>query len=170
MPLCPLVAVMDHATIFRSTRLNGRATSPEDAALYTALFDAATAQARLAADLADWQAHGLAPWVLFHAEHAVGVAGFRHGDTDEGLELRFDFLPDVAGQGLASEFVQAALDHAMLVQGQDRVFARVSDDNPASMRVLAKAGFTADPTMASGGQMCLALRPKVVARRPDPEA
>ena len=167
MSLCALVAGMDNKTIFRSTRLNGRAATHADAALYAALFDPATAQARLAADLADWAQHQLAPWVLFHAEHAVGVAGFRRAGTDAALELRFDFLPDTAGQGLASEFVQAALDHATLVPGQDQFFAIVQDDNPASIRVLEKAGFTAAP---DGQRMQLDLRPRAGARQSDPTA
>ena len=109
----------------------------------------------------------LPPWVLFHAEHAVGIAGFRRAAEGEALELRFDFLPEAAGQGLASEFVQAALDHATLVPGQDRFFAIVGDDNPASIRVLEKAGFHAAP---DGQRMQLDLRPRAGARRSDPTA
>lgn len=167
MSLCALVVGMDNKTIFRSTRLNGRAATQNDAGLYAALFDHATAAARLAEDLADWERDQLAPWVLFHAEHAVGIAGFRRAAGGEALELRFDFLPEAAGQGLASEFVQAALDHATLVPGQDRFFAIVGDDNPASIRVLEKAGFHAAP---DGQRMQLDLRPRAGARRSDPTA
>lgn len=161
---------MDTKTLFRSTRLNGRAATADDAPLYAALFDPATAATRLAADLADWQNHRLAPWVLFHAEHGVGVAGFRRTAAQEGLELRFDFLPDVAGQGLASEFVQAALDHATLVPGQNRFFAIVEADNPASIRVLEKAGFIPDPTAVGAQRMLLDLSPRAGVGRPPPTA
>jgi RimJ/RimL family protein N-acetyltransferase len=74
----------------------------------------------------------------------VGVAGFRIGFGDEGLELSFHVLPEASGQGLASEFVQAALDHGTGVLREDRFFAFVGQDNAASMRILEKAGFARD--------------------------
>ena len=67
---------------------------------------------RLIIDIQDWARHQVAPWVLYHAGHPVGVAGFRIGFGEDGLELSFHFLPEVAGQGLASEFCRRALDHA----------------------------------------------------------
>lgn len=131
--------------MFRSPRLNGRAPSLDDGALYRSLFGGDAGAARLAADLQDWERHQVSPWVLWHADHPVGVAGFRIGFGDTGLELSFHFLPEVAGQGLASEFVQLALDHATTVFREDRFFAMVEPDNTASIRVLDKAGFVADP-------------------------
>lgn len=132
---------MDAQTLFRTTRLSGRAPYPGATALYGALFGPDRGPARLSADLQDWSRHQVAPWVLFHAGHPVGVAGFRIGFGETGLELSFHFLPDVAGQGLASEFVQAALDHAETALREDRFFAFVGNDNAASIRILEKAGF-----------------------------
>lgn len=74
----------------------------------------------------------------------MGVGGFRIGFGSVGLELSFHFIPDVWGQGLASEFVQAALDHAASVLREDTFFALVEDENTPSIRVLEKAGFTQD--------------------------
>lgn len=146
--------------LFRSPRLNGRAPCPGDGALYRALFGMDAGAARLAADLQDWDRHQVSPWVLLHADHPVGVAGFRIGFGDRGLELSFHFLPEVAGQGLASEFVQMALDHAMAVLREDRFFAMVEPDNTASIRVLEKAGFLADPPAEGKIRMWLALNPE----------
>lgn len=128
-------------TLFRTARLSGRAPYAGAAAIYDAVFGPDRGPARLSADLQDWSRHRVAPWVLFHAGHPVGVAGFRIGFGENGLELSFHFLPDVAGQGLASEFVQAALDHAETTLREDRFFAFVGQDNAASIRVLEKAGF-----------------------------
>jgi RimJ/RimL family protein N-acetyltransferase len=158
---------MDANIVFRSTRLNGRAPRLGDRALYILLFGTIPGEARLTADLQDWDRYQVSPWVLFHADHPVGVAGFRIGFGDEGLELSFHFLPEVAGQGLASEFVQAALDHATTVLLEDRFFACVEPDNLASIRVLEKAGFVADPSARGHAQMRLGLKPRLAANRAD---
>lgn len=148
--------------LFRSARLSGYAPDPRAAPLYAALFGAAHGSDRLAADLLDWSRHAVAPWTLFHAGREVGVAGFRIGFGTEGLDLSFHFLPDVAGQGLASEFVQAALDHATTTLREDRFQAEVAPDNAISIRVLEKAGFRPEPGGGSPIRMTLTLG------RPDP--
>ncbi|NKX43892.1 GNAT family N-acetyltransferase [Roseicyclus persicicus] len=108
----------------------------------------------------DWTLHAVAPWVLTHAGHEVGVAGFRIGFGDEGLDLSFHFLPELAGQGLASEFVQAALDHAVDVLREDHFFALVAADNAASIRILEKAGFVRNGTVKGEILMRLKMRPR----------
>lgn len=129
---------------FRSARLSGRAPEAADTPLYGALFGPDKGPARLGMDVQDWARHRVAPWVLLHAGHPVGVAGFRIGFGDEGLELSFHFLAELSGQGLASEFVQAALDHGLGVLRETRFFAFVGQDNLASVRILEKAGFALD--------------------------
>jgi RimJ/RimL family protein N-acetyltransferase len=133
---------MDMGNAFRSGRLTGRAPDAGAATLYRSLFGPDRGSARLAADMQDWARHAVGPWVLVHAGHPVGVAGFRIGFGGDGLELSFHFLPDVAGQWLASEFVQAALDHATSTLREDRFFAFVPVETPAPRRILEKAGFT----------------------------
>ncbi len=149
---------MDAPTLFRTARLSGRAPYAGAEALYGRLFGPDRGPARLAADLQDWSRHQVAPWVLSHAGHPVGVAGFRIGFGETGLELSFHFLPEVAGQGLASEFVQAALDHAATVLREDRFFAFVGTDNAASVRVLEKAGFSHERESRGEYLMRLTLR------------
>lgn len=164
---------MEKGSVFRSGRLTARPAGHGDAALYAALFGPDRGPPRQIADMQDWSRHAVAPWVLSHAGHPVGVGGFRIGFGEDGLELRFDFLPEVAGQGLAGEFVQAALDHAVSVLKADRIFAHVPTDTPVPARILHKAGFVADggedASAADTRLMRLTLRrPK--ARHPLPRA
>jgi len=158
---------MTDTTVFRSARLSGRAPDAGARALYAVLFGPDKGPARLIADIQDWTRHQVAPWVLFHAGHPVGVAGFRIGFGEGGLELSFHFLPDVAGQGLASEFVQAALDHAISVMREDSFFAFVTSDNAPSIRILEKAGFVEQQERKGEKLMRLTLRPSP-ARQPAP--
>jgi RimJ/RimL family protein N-acetyltransferase len=155
---------MSGPVLFRTARLSGRAPYPGAEPLYAVLFGPDRGPARLSADLQDWTRHQVAPWVLFHADHPVGVAGFRIGFGETGLELSFHFLPDVAGQGLASEFVQAALDTAVAELREDRFFAFVGIDNAASIRVLEKAGFLREREARGEYLMRLSLnRPSVAS-------
>lgn len=161
--LCASDEAMTGPILFRTARLSGRAPYGGAAALYAVLFGPDRGPARLSADLQDWTRHQVAPWVLFHAGHPVGVAGFRIGFGETGLELSFHFLPDVAGQGLASEFVQGALDSAVSDLREDRFFAFVGTDNAASIRVLEKAGFVREREAKGEHLMRLALMPQTGA-------
>ncbi len=125
---------------FRTTRLTGRPPRPMALRLYQALFGKA-GEGDLNRDIQDWGRHRIAPWTLSHAGHEVGVGGFRIGFAENGLEVVFHFLPDVWGQGLASEFLTAALDHARRELREDRFFGHVRPDDEASRRVMEKAGF-----------------------------
>lgn len=71
---------------------------------------------------------------------AVGSIGF-FGPPEEGeVEVGFGLVAPVRGQGLASEALGALLARADRVGV--RVRAATEPDNGASLRVLAKAGFT----------------------------
>jgi len=56
--------------------------------------------------------------------------------------VAYFFSPSVWGRGRASELVQASLIHAFQDLGLSRVGAFSRPDNVASIRVLAKAGFS----------------------------
>lgn len=133
---------MDEPHLFRTTRLTGRPPEPSARALYRRLFTGEVA-GDLDRDIQDWGRHQIAPWTLAHAGHDVGVGGFRIGFADDGLEVIFHFVPEVWGQGLASEFLTAALDHARTDLREDRFFGRIWGDDIASRRVMEKAGFVA---------------------------
>ncbi len=55
--------------------------------------------------------------------------------------LGYHLHPDFWGQGIISEAIPAALDHAFRTLSWPIVDADVFDDNPASIKVLEKAGF-----------------------------
>lgn len=146
---------MTNAITFRTTRLTGSPPRRETLPLYDRLFDDAGA-GFLDRDIQDWTRHGIAPWTLSHAGHEIGVGGFRIGFAEDGLEVLFHFVPDVWGQGLASEFIKDALDHARRDLREDRFFGRVNADNEASLRVMQKAGFK-DVGEGGAGQRLLRL-------------
>lgn len=74
-------------------------------------------------------------WGLFQRGDLVGTVGVTEG------ELGYMLAPQAQGQGLASEAVELALDHAFRHLALDRVGAGVWADNAASLGLLAKFGF-----------------------------
>lgn len=146
---------------FRTQRLTGRPPEPGAAALYTRLFPG-SGKDDLSRDRQDWARHAIAPWTLSHAGHDVGVGGFRIGFAEDGLEVLFHFLPEVWGQGLASEFLNAALDHARSTLREDHFFGHVARDDAASRRVMEKAGFV--PAESPGEVAVGAPGPNVLMR------
>lgn len=120
---------------------------------YRALFGA-EAECALDRDIQDWRRYRIAPWILSHDGTEIGVAGFRLGFGDDGLEALCHLLPAVHGRGLASEFLVNGLDYARLELRADRVFAYLPDDDPmAARRVLHKAGFKSGGLDAQGREV-----------------
>ena len=76
--------------------------------------------------------------VLGH--QAVGSIGCFGPPTDGETEVGFGLVPDVRGQGIATEALRALVGEA--VQAGVRLRASVAPDNRASLRVLARCGFT----------------------------
>ena len=73
---------------------------------------------------------------------AVGGIGFFGCPDGHGrVEFGYGLVPSARGQGLASEAVQVALDHAAR-KGATVAVAETETSNIASQRVLTKAGFT----------------------------
>lgn len=126
-------------------RLTGRPPRPQALPMYGRLFEG-IGESDLDRDIQDWLRHRIAPWTLTHAGHEVGVGGFRIGFAEDGLQVLFHFVPDVWGQGLASEFLTTALDHARTDLKEDRFFGYVRADDTASRRVMEKAGFLEVPS------------------------
>ena len=76
--------------------------------------------------------------VLGH--QAVGSIGC-YGPPDDGeTEVGFGLVPEVRGQGIATEALRALVAAAATVGV--RLRASVAPDNRASLRVLARCGFT----------------------------
>ncbi len=82
----------------------------------------------------------------------VASGGFM-GPPQEGVvEIGYSVLPQYEGQGYATEMVTALVCWAMEQPGVARVVAETEWANPASVRVLLKAGFTpGGPAREPGG-------------------
>lgn len=91
--------------------------------------------------------------VLGH--QAVGSIGC-FGPPDDGeTEIGFGLVPEVRGQGIATEALRALVAEAARVDV--RLRASVDPDNQASLRVLARCGFTELRGSNEDGELVLAL-------------
>lgn len=73
----------------------------------------------------------------------VGHVFLRRVDLEaRNGELGYMVFPDHQGNGYATDASELCLDHAFNGLGLHKVWARVSDGNEASVRVLEKLGFT----------------------------
>lgn len=71
----------------------------------------------------------------------VGSLGLFWPPTDGEVELGYGVVPSRRGRGYAPEAARALTAHATTAPGVETVFANVESANPASVRVLEKAGF-----------------------------
>lgn len=93
------------------------------------------AVAMIGADVDSWGPRHIVAGAL-----AVGSIGFFGPPVDGEVEVGYGLVPDARGHGLASESLGALLTHADALGV--RVRASVRPENRASLRVLAKSGFT----------------------------
>ncbi len=89
-----------------------------------------------------WRDRGFGIWALLDRSGGafVGECGLRLRDDDGSIGLRFCLRKEWWGRGLAFEAVMAALGHGFGPAGIERVVAVSRQVNPASWRVLEKAG------------------------------
>lgn len=84
------------------------------------------------------------PWqrpmrmAIRQGDRLIGSIGVHDGDAPL---IYYALAPEVAGQGLATEIVPVFCDHVQDWFGLPTLKAEVFQDNPASRRVLEKAGF-----------------------------
>lgn len=74
--------------------------------------------------------------MIHREEIAVGWMALRHGD------LGYAVARAQWGRGYATEMARAAIAHAFATYDRPEITADVFDDNPASVRVLEKLGFS----------------------------
>lgn len=99
--------------------------------------------AELAHDIQDWGRHGYGMWAVRALRGKfLGVTALMHRPDGRGVSLRFAFLPDVRGLGLASEAAGAALNYGHGTAGLDRIIAVAREDNFASRAVLGGVGMS----------------------------
>jgi RimJ/RimL family protein N-acetyltransferase len=83
----------------------------------------------------------------------VGVVALMHRPDGRGVALRFAFLPDVRGLGLASEAAGAALNYGHETVGLLRIVAVAREDNFASRAVLGGVGMSHSGEFYRGGNL-----------------
>lgn len=71
----------------------------------------------------------------------IGDLCFKGLSEDGTVEIGYGLLPDYWGNGYATEAVTAAVSWAAAQKNVKRVEAETEENNAASQRVLAKAGF-----------------------------
>lgn len=97
----------------------------------------------LAQDIRDWGAHGYGMWAV-RAQRGkfLGVAALMRRLDGRGVALRFAFLPDGRGVGLASEAAGAALRYGHEIAGLNRIVAVAREENFASRAILGSIGMS----------------------------
>lgn len=118
--------------------------------------DDVDAASMIGADPDSWS-----PRHVVHGMQAVGSIGFFGPPVDGEVEVGYGLVADVRGRGLATEALQALLVETDRLGV--RVRASVLPENAASLRVLAKAGFTELRGASEDGELVMA-RPLPVVR------
>lgn len=97
--------------------------------------------ARLKADLGSWYLLGFGVWVIqLKSDNSfIGTCGFWQGN-DWPKELTWWVLPEVRGQGIATEASRAAISHAYNEFEWDTVETYMNDDNAAARYLVEKLG------------------------------
>lgn len=88
-------------------------------------------------------------FAIIRENEAIGSIGFRPGVDVERVsaEIGYWIAEPFWGQGIATEVLQAVTRYAIEKFSLSRVFAVPYANNPASFRVLEKAGFTLEGRM-----------------------
>jgi RimJ/RimL family protein N-acetyltransferase len=81
----------------------------------------------------------------------LGGGGFLGPPADGSVQIGYSVLPQFQGQGHATEMVDGLVRWALAQPGVDRIVAETEWANPASARVLVKAGFAVVATVNEGG-------------------
>jgi len=114
----------------------------------------------LAQDIRDWGAYGYGMWtVRARAGNTfLGLTGLMHRPDGRGVALRFAYLPQARGVGLATEAAGAALRYAHETALLCRVVAVAREDNFASRMVIGAIGMTHFESFTRGGILRLVYR------------
>lgn len=93
-----------------------------------------------------WNVKGIGNHAISMAsdeDYVIGFGGFsfKNFRGKEVVSLGYKFIPDVWGNGYATEFVKGIIEHTVLPVNVIEVIARTHPENIASIRVLEKTGF-----------------------------
>ncbi len=83
----------------------------------------------------------------------VGSGGFKGPPQAGTVESGYSVLPQYQGKGYATDMVRGLVRWALTHAGVDRIVAETGESNPASVRVLLKAGFVPDARASREGSL-----------------
>ena len=118
---------------------------------------AAQTTAELAQDIQDWGQYGFGLWTVRGIRDGkfLGITALMHRPDNLGVALRFAFLPEARGAGLAREAAAAALSYAHNVAHLPKVIAVAREDNFASRQVLSSIGMSVVDRFLRDGDLML---------------
>jgi RimJ/RimL family protein N-acetyltransferase len=103
-----------------------------------------------------WEEHGFGYWCVREpgSDRIIGYAGVKrmpmHGCPI--LNLVYRFVPEIWGQGLATEAAAAVVSQALDEMPSETIVARVRPDNRSSQNVALKIGLQRDAAMDCQGE------------------
>ena len=101
-------------------------------------------------DLAHWTAHGVGRYLVQQRDRAIGLCGLTQRAGFPGLNLSYHLHPEAWGKGLASVLAAGLVEMADRALPVSYLHGLARGGNPASTRVLDKAGFIRAATV----QLC----------------
>lgn len=115
------------------------------------------------ANYPDFDEVGYGRWacVLKETQTVIGFCGLKYLSDLEAVDVGYRLLPQFWGRGLATEACVASLQFGFDTLQLDEILGLVLPENKASIRVLEKAGMSADGRMDYDGFDVL----RYVARR-----
>lgn len=114
--------------------------------------DSAEASAqRLARSLQHWSEHGFGIWAIEAGSNLIGFGGLTVSPEFDALNISYHIDPAHWGQGYATELVRETLRFAAGTLRASKIIGLVRPANPASRRVLEKAGFSFEKEIIRGG-------------------
>jgi RimJ/RimL family protein N-acetyltransferase len=107
------------------------------------LADAGAVAATLAREASAHDERGFAFWAVVERAtgRVIGDAGFGLFEPRDALEIGWTLARDAWGRGYATEAARACVRAAFAHLAVDEILAVVDEENAASQRVAAKAGF-----------------------------
>lgn len=94
----------------------------------------------------DYQKHGFGRWAVIFKEtgELIGMAGLKHLDDLQEVDLGYRLFPKYWGLGLATEACRPCIDYGFDQFRLPRILGLVDPQNVRSVRVLQKLGFLFD--------------------------
>jgi ribosomal-protein-alanine N-acetyltransferase len=170
----------DHRTGPETDRLQHRAFTIEDAEVVFALnsnpevmrytgermLQSLDEAKQLIVNNSDFDEVGYGRWACIDKKtrKVIGFCGLKYLPDLGAVDVGYRLLPRYWGRGLATEACMASLRFGFATLQLDQIIGLVLPDNPASIRVLEKAGMHADGRFDYDGFDVL----RYVKRRPEP--